>query len=931
MTLIKKNPLRTAAWKALQELYIEEKDLPIRSHFENDPNRFNKYSIEYQDLLVDYSKNRLSDKALSGLVSFAHEMQLDQGIKQLFNGDLINETENRAVLHTALRNRSDRKIHVDDKDVMPAIHGVLDKMKTFCESVHSGRIKGYTDQRFKNIVNIGIGGSDLGPVMVTEALKAYQIDGITTYFVSNIDGTHIAETLKNIHPEETLFIIASKSFTTQETMRNAQTAKAWFLKSDARTTDVAKHFIALSTNEEAVIKFGIDSDNIFQFWDWVGGRFSLSSAIGMSIALSIGFDRFEELLEGLHSMDEHFRLSPFNQNIPVILALIGLWYNNFYEAHSEAILPYDQYLHRFAAYLQQANMESNGKSIDRDGNKIEYHTGPIIWGEPGTNGQHAFYQLIHQGTRLIPCDFIGIAQSHNPLDGHHDMLMSNFFAQTEALMYGRTKKEVIADFEQKDIDPKTYEAVAPFMVFEGNKPSNTILLKKLTPFALGQLIGMYEHKIFVQGYLWNIFSFDQWGVQLGKVLAHKVLSDLKSNNPINNHDASTNGLMNAYKKMNKKEALSAIYPLKGSIQNYAWGGTDYIPNLIGIDNTKQDPHAEYWLGVHPRGLSTINIDDQWIALDKLATVPYLLKILDVSQMLSIQAHPNKKQAIVGYKKEQKEGIPINAPHRLFKDDNHKPELMMALSDFWLLHGLKSLEEIKNTINQTPELSSLSMHVGDDLRCFYSYLLTMSQGEITATLTSLRIKLLDQDLTDKSDPNYWAKQAFDQYGYDKGIFSIYFFNLVHLTPGQGIYQEAGVPHAYLEGQNVEIMANSDNVFRAGLTPKHVDIPALLEHLVFEAVTPIIIEPTLINTRESVYKSPAKEFELRLLSISENNQITLTTVANECFILLEGILTARSGDSTIDLNQGDSFFATSMTEIELNSQKGCKLVRATVPSS
>jgi glucose-6-phosphate isomerase len=462
----------------------------------------------------------------------------------MFKGEKINETEDRAVLHTALRNRSNTPIMVDGADVMPDVNAVLAKMKKFSEAIISGSWKGYTGKAITDVVNIGIGGSDLGPVMVTEALKAYK-NHLNLHFVSNVDGTHIVETLKEVDPETTLFLIASKTFTTQETMTNAHSARDWFLASGAVDADVAKHFAALSTNEDGVGKFGIDTQNMFGFWDWVGGRYSLWSAIGLSIVLSIGFENFEELLTGAHEMDNHFRTTEFERNIPVILALIGIWYNNFFEAETEAILPYDQYMHRFAAYFQQGDMESNGKHVDRTGQTVNYQTGPIIWGEPGTNGQHAFYQLIHQGTKLIPCDFIAPAQSHNPLGEHHKMLLSNFFAQTEALMNGKTEKEVVA--ELKDKSTEEIEKLAPFKVFEGNRPTNSILVKKITPKVLGSLIAMYEHKIFVQGIIWNIFSFDQWGVELGKHLAGKILPELQADDAVNSHDSSTNGLINLYK------------------------------------------------------------------------------------------------------------------------------------------------------------------------------------------------------------------------------------------------------------------------------------------------------------------------------------------------------------------------------------------------
>jgi glucose-6-phosphate isomerase len=479
-------------------------------------------------------------------------LKLSDAIHDLFAGIKINETEYRPVLHTALRNFTDTPILVEGKDIMPKINKVLEQMKLFCDKVHSGKWKGYTGKKIKYIVNIGIGGSDLGPVMVTEALKPYWIEGISTYFVSNIDGTHIAETLKKVNPEETLFLIASKTFTTQETMTNAHTARDWFLASAIEEKHIAKHFAALSTNEQLVTEFGIDQANMFEFWDWVGGRYSLWSAIGLSIALTIGYNHFEQLLRGASLADDHFRSAKFADNIPVLMALIGIWYTNFFGAQSEAILPYDQYMHRFAAYFQQGNMESNGKSVDRKGNPVNYATGPVIWGEPGTNGQHAFYQLIHQGTLLIPCDFIAPAISHNPIGDHHAKLMSNFFAQTEALMNGKSENEVKVEGMKANKSDEEIRNLAPFKVFAGNKPTNSFLLKEINPHSLGMLIALYEHKIFVQGVIWNIFSFDQWGVELGKQMANKILPELLSNDKVKDHDSSTNGLINAFKEMSKK-------------------------------------------------------------------------------------------------------------------------------------------------------------------------------------------------------------------------------------------------------------------------------------------------------------------------------------------------------------------------------------------
>jgi glucose-6-phosphate isomerase len=467
----------------------------------------------------------------------------------MYSGEKINGTEGRAVLHTALRNRSNSPVYFEGKDVMPDINDVLAQMKGFADQISSGKWLGYTGKPIKSLVNIGIGGSDLGPVMVTEALKPYQNPNLEIFFVSNVDGTHIAETLKKVDAETTLFFIASKTFTTQETMTNAHSARNWFLEHAKSESAVAKHFVALSTNGKAVSEFGIDTKNMFAFWDWVGGRYSLWSAIGLPIACAIGFDNFEKLLAGAHSMDLHFRNADFDKNIPVILALIGLWNTNFLGATSEAILPYDQYMHRFAAYFQQGNMESNGKYVTRDGQKVNYSTGPVIWGEPGTNGQHAFYQLIHQGTHLIPCDFIAPAISHNPISDHHVKLLSNFFAQTEALMNGKTLQEVTAEMTKAGKSESEIAKIAPHRVFEGNRPTNSILVKQLTPYTLGQLVAMYEHKIFVQGVIWNIYSFDQWGVELGKVLANAILPELVNENKVSSHDASTNGLINAYKEM----------------------------------------------------------------------------------------------------------------------------------------------------------------------------------------------------------------------------------------------------------------------------------------------------------------------------------------------------------------------------------------------
>ncbi|MDD2791825.1 MAG: glucose-6-phosphate isomerase [Sediminibacterium sp.] len=546
------NPTNTQAWFLLKKHYDDEMSRRhMKDLFAADPERFQKFSLCLDQLVFDYSKNVIQPKTLQLLLQLAEECKLGEAIHELFAGIKINETEQRPVLHTALRNFSDTPILVDGKDIMPRIRKVQEQMKAFCEAIHSGEWKGYTGKKIRYIVNIGIGGSDLGPVMVTEALKPYQLEGITTYFVSNIDGTHIAETLRKITPDETLFLVASKTFTTQETMTNAHTARAWFLEQAKDEKHIAKHFAALSTNEEAVTTFGIDKANMFEFWDWVGGRYSLWSAIGLSIALTIGYNHFEQLLKGASVADEHFRKEKFDKNIPVLMALIGIWYTNFFGAQSEAILPYDQYMHRFAAYFQQGNMESNGKSVDRNGNPVNYATGPVIWGEPGTNGQHAFYQLIHQGTLMIPCDFIAPAISHNPIGDHHAKLLSNFFAQTEALMNGKTENEVKVEGMKANKSDEEIKKISPFKVFEGNKPTNSFLVKMITPETLGTLIALYEHKIFVQGVIWNIFSFDQWGVELGKQMANQILPELLNDEPVKDHDASTNGLINAFKKFRK--------------------------------------------------------------------------------------------------------------------------------------------------------------------------------------------------------------------------------------------------------------------------------------------------------------------------------------------------------------------------------------------
>ena len=524
------NPTSTNAWKSLEQHFPLFESVKIKDLFATEEDRFEQFSLKFEDILFDYSKNIITDNTKELLVELAEECGLKAAIEAMFDGEKINETEDRAVLHTALRNVNDTPVFFEGEDVMPRINKVLEQMKSTAASIYDEEWLGYTGKKIKYIVNIGIGGSDLGPVMVTEALKHYKVAGIKSFFVSNIDGTDIAETLDQVNAEETIFLVASKTFTTQETMTNAHTAREWFLSFAKDDAYIAKHFIALSTNAKAVKEFGIDEKNMFEFWDWVGGRYSLWSAIGMSIVLNIGHDNFHELLRGAHSADMHFKTAAFDKNIPVIMALIGIWYRNFFGMETEAILPYDQYMHRFATYFQQGNMESNGKHMDRNGERVSYQTGPIIWGEPGTNGQHAFYQLIHQGTAIIPCDFIAPAISQRPTGTHHEILLSNFFAQTEALMNGTENEN-------------------PYRVFDGNRPTNSFLIKKITPYTLGQMIAFYEHKIFVQGVIWNIYSFDQFGVELGKVLAQKVLPELGNEELVSAHDGSTNGLINSYKKM----------------------------------------------------------------------------------------------------------------------------------------------------------------------------------------------------------------------------------------------------------------------------------------------------------------------------------------------------------------------------------------------
>jgi glucose-6-phosphate isomerase len=546
MTLSTIDFSKTKSFQALSEDRNRLSSIQLKALFEQDSNRQERFSLLDQDIFLDYSKNILDQATFSHLIALAEECGLKDAIKAQYTGAKINQNENRAVLHTALRAKPTTSIIVDGENIIPAIQAVKAHMKDFTNQVISGAWKGFTGKTITDVVNIGIGGSDLGPVMVTEALKPYK-NHLNIHFVSNVDGTHIAETLKKVNPETTLFLIASKTFTTQETMANAFSAREWFLATAKDEAAVSKHFVALSTNAKAVGEFGIDVANMFEFWDWVGGRYSLWSAIGLSISLSIGFENFELLLAGANEMDEHFATAPFDKNMPVILALLGIWYVNFFDAATHAILPYDQYMHRFAAYFQQGDMESNGKSVDRNGKRVTYATGPVIWGEPGTNGQHAFYQLIHQGTQLIPADFIAPAITHNKIGNHHTLLMSNFFAQTEALMNGKTKEVVEAELIKAGLPTDEIARLSPFKVFEGNKPTNSILVKEINPKTLGALIAMYEHKIFVQGVIWNVFSYDQWGVELGKQLANSILPELENNEKIHSHDSSTNGLINQFK------------------------------------------------------------------------------------------------------------------------------------------------------------------------------------------------------------------------------------------------------------------------------------------------------------------------------------------------------------------------------------------------
>ena len=548
-------PTDLPAWKALQAHQEKMASVHLRDLFQQDAGRFGKFSLRFKDTLLDYSKNRITEETMKLLRDLARQADLAGWTEKMFSGGKINTTEDRAVLHTALRNRSNRPILVDGKDVMPDVNAVLKHMREWTEAIRSGAWRGYTGKVITDVVNIGIGGSDLGPVMATEALKPYSKRDLKVHFVSNVDGTHIAEITRQLNPETALFIVASKTFTTQETLTNAHSARNWFLKTAKDAAHVAKHFVALSTNEPEVSKFGIAKENMFGFWDWVGGRYSLWSAIGLPIAVSIGMDNFEELLAGGHEMDEHFRTAPLEQNLPATLGLIGLWYNNFWGlagSQSHAILPYDQYMHRFAAYFQQGDMESNGKSVTRDGEACDWSTGPVIWGEPGTNGQHAFYQLIHQGTKLVPCDFLAPVETHNPLGEHHDILLSNFFAQTEALMKGKTSDEVRAELKGSKLSSESLEKLVPQKCFAGNRPTNSILFQKLTPRTLGNLIALYEHKIFTQGIIWNINSFDQWGVELGKQLAKAILPELSGTGEVTSHDSSTNGLINDFKKRRQR-------------------------------------------------------------------------------------------------------------------------------------------------------------------------------------------------------------------------------------------------------------------------------------------------------------------------------------------------------------------------------------------
>ena len=540
MALSTLNPTKTASWKKLEKHFEQLQNVSMQEMFKQDGSRAEKFSILWNDFLIDYSKNIVNQETLTLLLELANEMGLKEGIQDYFGGGIINQTENRAVLHTALRDKESAVVNVNGVNVIPEVYEVKNKIKAFTDEVTSGKRTGYTGKSFTDVVNIGIGGSDLGPAMVVEALQYYKND-LNVHFVSNVDGDHVNEIIKKLNPETTLFVIVSKTFTTQETLTNSETIRKWFLKS-ASQEDVAKHFVAVSTNLQKVTEFGINPDNVFPMWDWVGGRFSLWSAVGLSISLAVGFDNFEELLNGANEMDEHFKTADFDQNIPVVLALLSVWYNNFFGAESEALIPYTQYLQKLAPYLQQGTMESNGKSVGRDGKAVDYQTGTIIWGEPGTNAQHAFFQLIHQGTKLIPTDFIGYVQPLYGDNNHHDKLMSNFFAQTEALLNGKEEAKVQAEFDKQGLSAEAAAFLLPFKVFAGNKPTNTFLIQKLTPKSLGSLIAAYEHKIFVQGFIWNIFSYDQWGVELGKQLANSILDEINSNE-VKNHDSSTASLL----------------------------------------------------------------------------------------------------------------------------------------------------------------------------------------------------------------------------------------------------------------------------------------------------------------------------------------------------------------------------------------------------
>ena len=548
MALGKTNPSGTVAWQKLREHFEKMQYVSMKEMFAEDPSRASKFNLQWNDFLVDYSKNIITQETIELLLSLAEEIGLKEAIANYFEGDIINETENRAVLHTALRAPENAVVNVDGENVIPEVYEVKQKIKAFSEEIISGERKGFTGKAFTDVVNIGIGGSDLGPAMAVEALQFYK-NQLNVHFISNVDGDHVQEKIKNLNPETTLFVIVSKTFTTQETLSNSETVRKWFLSRDfgSKQEDVAKHFVAVSTNLQKVTEFGINPDNVFPMWDWVGGRFSLWSAVGLSISLAVGFDNFDKLLKGANQMDEHFKTEKFDKNIPVILALLSIWYNNFFGAESEALIPYTQYLQKLAPYLQQGIMESNGKSVGRDGNPVNYQTGTIIWGEPGTNSQHAFFQLIHQGTKLIPTDFIGFVKPLYGDNDHHDKLMSNFFAQTEALLNGKTEDQVRAEFTKTNLSSGQADFLTPFKIFQGNKPTNTLLIQKLTPETLGSLISLYEHKIFVQGVIWNIFSYDQWGVELGKQLANSILEEINSGN-VKTHDSSTNLLLNHFLK-----------------------------------------------------------------------------------------------------------------------------------------------------------------------------------------------------------------------------------------------------------------------------------------------------------------------------------------------------------------------------------------------